>query len=59
MSNTNNEAVFVGDLPQVNSCNVGDLLVLTVYSTPGNTATARIVTITVNNFIQAIASHLP
>jgi hypothetical protein len=59
MSDSNNNAVFVGDFPLVNSCNVGDLLMLTVFSDPSNTETAMLVNITVNNFINVIKTHLP
>ena len=58
MANTTG-AIEPKDLPSVNTCNVGDLLVLNVFTTPGNTETRRLVSITVNNFVNSIISLLP
>lgn len=53
--NTNNEAVFVGDLPQINTCNTSDLLMIVVYSDPANTATATLKVITVGHLSNVIS----
>lgn len=59
MSNTNNEAMFVGDLPSVNTANSADLIMIVAFSDPANTATAELKVISVAHLANVISALLP
>lgn len=55
MANTNNEAMFVGDLPHITSCNTADLLVIVSFSDPANTQTASLKLISIGSLANALS----
>jgi hypothetical protein len=56
MSNTNNEAVFVGDLPKVTSANTAVILFFLTFCDPANTQTATLKLITIGHLANTISN---